>query len=207
MGPSDLELLQAWADGDKQAGNRLFDRHFAAVYRFVRNKVGDAADDLVQQSFLACVESRERFDGRSTFRTWLLSVARHKLYDRFRENRRDAARFDPEASSVADGGMSPVSVLGRAAEHRLLLAALRRIPLTSQIALELHYFEKMTGPEIATVLGVPEPTVRSRLRRGLEQLRRKITELADRPELAASTLSDLDAWAEGLAALVAPAAR
>lgn len=197
---TDRELLEAWAAGDAEAGNTLFDRHFASLYRFFRNKAGDAADDLVQATFLGCVEARHRFRGDASFRTWLLSIARRKLYDRFRERDRDAKRFDPEASSVADLGASPSAVLANKAEHALLLSALRRIPLNSQVALELYYVEGMRGPMIAEVLGIPEPTVRGRLRRGLEQLRREIEASGSSAALVRSTLADLEGWAESLRA-------
>ena len=55
-------------------------------------------------------------------------------------------------------------------EQRLLLEALRRIPLDLQIAIELHYWEGMSGPDLAQVLDIPEGTVRSRLRRAREPL-------------------------------------
>jgi len=200
MEPTDRDLLTAWGGGDADAGNTLFDRHFAALYRFFRNKVGDEVDDLVQQSFLACVEGREGFRADASFRTWLLSVARHKLYDRFRVQRRDAARFDPDATSAVDLGVSAPSALANKAEQKLLLAALRRIPVTSQVTLELYYFEGMRGPAIAEVLGVPEPAIRSRLRRGLEQLRREIAALGREPAQIQSTIEGLDDWAESLRA-------
>lgn len=103
--------------------------------------------------------------------------------------------------------MSPASVVGRAAEERLLLAALRRIPLSSQVALELYYFERMRGPAIATIVDVPEPTVRSRLRRGLEQLRREMEKLAEGPDVLQSTLDNLDEWAEALRGEIGGAAK
>ena len=196
---SDRELLQAWGAGDALAGNTLFDRHFAPLYRFFRNKAGDAVDDLVQATFLACVEAREGFRGDASFRTWMLSIARRKLYDRFREQDRDARRFDPEASSVAAMHVSPSGFVAHKAEHEILLSALRRLPLISQTALELYYFEGLRGPAIAEILGVPEATVRGRLRRGLEQLRQEL-EAGGTAELAESTLSGLDGWAEALRA-------
>src|SRR5690606_12989864 len=92
----------------------------------------------------------------------------------------------------------PPSHLDARHEQRLLLAALRHIPLDLQIALELHYWEGMAGPELAEVLGVPEGTVRSRLRRAKELLTERLGELADSPALLESTLSDLDGWARSL---------
>jgi hypothetical protein len=64
---ADAELLEAWGAGDKAAGEALFDRHFEAIYRFFQNKVGPGViDDLVQQTFLGCVEAPDRFRGDSS---------------------------------------------------------------------------------------------------------------------------------------------
>jgi RNA polymerase sigma factor (sigma-70 family) len=81
MEPTDLELLASWRDGDTKAGNALFDRYFDALFRFFRNKVQEGAEDLVQQTFLALVQSRDRFRGDSSFRTYLFTAARSKLYN------------------------------------------------------------------------------------------------------------------------------
>ena len=68
-----------------------------------------------------------------------------------------------------------------------------------QIAIELHYWEGLRGPEIAVVLGIPEGTVRSRLRRGLEKLRAEVQHLAKSDAALRSTMSDINDWAEKLA--------
>ena len=62
---TDEELLRAWSDGDRDAGERLFERHFESVVRFFRNKAAGDHEDLIQQTFLGCVESLGlRCDGR-----------------------------------------------------------------------------------------------------------------------------------------------
>ena len=202
---SDLELLDAWRQGDAAAGNALFDRHFRALFRFFRNKVNDGIDDLVQQTFLACVEGRDRFRQHATFRTYMYAAARNILYRSFERRQRDAARIDFGVTSARDLGTSPESALGRCGEHRLLLAALRAIPLDFQVALELYYWEGLTGPELARALEVPEATVRSRIRRGLQHLRRQLAELTSKPDLLASTVDNLEEWARELRELVRPA--
>jgi RNA polymerase sigma factor (sigma-70 family) len=202
---SDIELLDRWREGDVKAGNLLFDRHFRALYRFFRNKVGDGIDDLVQQTFLACVEGSERFQKQASFRTYMYAAARNILYRSIEHRQRDAARFDYEVSSVVDLGTGPDTLVGRCGEHRLLLMALRRIPLDFQIALELYYWEGLKGPQLAAALEIPEATVRSRLRRGLEHLRRQLEQLEASPELFTSTVDNLDAWAHELRAVVQPA--
>ena len=52
--PSDGELFELWAGGDNAAGSALLDRHFAALFRFFRNKAPDAVEDLIQETMLAC---------------------------------------------------------------------------------------------------------------------------------------------------------
>jgi RNA polymerase sigma-70 factor (ECF subfamily) len=66
---SDYELLDVWRAGDPKASGELFDRHFRGLYRFFRNKGVKGVDDLVQQTFLGCVEGRCRMRGDATFRT------------------------------------------------------------------------------------------------------------------------------------------
>jgi RNA polymerase sigma-70 factor (ECF subfamily) len=193
--PTDEELLTAWKAGDRAAGDRLFERHFDALYRFFGRKTGGDISDLVQRTFLALVEGKERFRGEASVRTYLFAIARNELLVHFRGHRRDEP-VDFSVHSLHDLGPSPSQILAGKREDRLLLEALRRIPLDLQIAVELHYWEGLHGPELARVLDIPEGTVRSRLRRGLEMLREQAAQLAESPELLRSTMTDLDRWAE-----------
>ncbi len=195
MPDSDLELLEAWRGGDAKAGNALFDRYFDAVFRFFRNKVADHADDLVQQTFLALVQARDRFRGDSSFRTYLFTAARSKLFNYLERRAREGA-VDYGVTSCEDLGISPTGVLARDQQQQHLLHALRRLPIELQLALELFYFERVRGPELAEVLGVPEGTVRSRLRRGRELLRERLLELSANADVVETTMSNLDDWAE-----------
>lgn len=199
---SDAELLAAWADGDKGAGEALFERHFEAVARFFRNKL--AADsrheDLIQQTFLGCVESRASFRGDSSFRTFLFAVARNQLGKHWRARSRD--RLDLQTISVFDLDASPSAVVGKGQEHQLLLMALRRIPLDHQVALELHYWEAMTAAQVGEVLAVPLGTAKTRLRRAKQLLEAELSAL-HRGEIAAvATGTGLDTWAREVRASV-----
>ena len=93
---------------------------------------------------------------------------------------------------------TPSALAAAQEEHRLLLQGLRRLPLELQISLELHFWEGMSGRELAEVLDVSEGTVRSRLRRAKEQLARHIDELTQDAALVESTLTNLDRWATSL---------
>lgn len=202
---SDPDLFRAWQGGDRRAGSTLFSRHFEAIYRFFRNKLDGDIEDLVQRTFVACVEGRERFRGESTFRTYLFAVAHNLLRDHLRRRMRRPQPVDLDEISAVEAGASPLSVLAARVEERVLLEALRRIPMGSQVILELYYWEKLTGAELGSVLGVVEDTARSRLRKAKRQLEEVIRGIKAAPLSLESTLSDLDGWAASVRAQVAPA--
>ena len=194
---SDGELFAAWAAGDQRAGERLFERHFEAIARFFRNKLPSDAqhEDLIQQTFLGCVEARERFRGDASFRSFLFAIAHNQLSKYWRARSRD--RLDLQTISVFDLDPSPSAALARDEQQHRLLCALRRIPLDAQVALELHYWEAMTAAEIGEVLGVPLGTAKTRLRRAKQLLEVELREL-DAGLAVEATGTRLDTWAREL---------
>ncbi|MEM6997178.1 MAG: sigma-70 family RNA polymerase sigma factor [Myxococcota bacterium] len=196
----DLELLLAWRGGDDEAGNTLVRRHFRVVHRFFRSKVHEAVDDLIQRTFLGCIEAVDRFEGRSSFRNFLLGIARNQLLLFFRERAQVGRIFDPREHSVSKfgAGQSPSEHAALREEQRLLLAALRQLPLDLQITVELFYWEQMPVSEIGEVLDVPTGTVKSRLARARSTLRDRIAELAADDHIRTCTLKDLEGWARSL---------
>ena len=173
---TDADLLAEWAAGSRAAGDELIERYFAVVHRFFNNKVGAELEDLVQQTFLACIEARARYRGDASFKTFLLAIARNQLYVHYRRQRRSALDF--ELTSIHDFGTSPSAVVARREDERLVAQALRRVPLEAQVLLELAFWEGCDGPEIARVLEVPINTVYSRLRRAKLALREHLQALA-----------------------------
>jgi RNA polymerase sigma-70 factor (ECF subfamily) len=171
--PDDDLLLQRWRDGDLASGNFLFDRHFDSVRRFFRNKAwANDVEDLIQRTFAACVEARDRFRGDSSFRTFLFAVARNQLHKYLRDRASQDNRIDPDlgVSSVQALGMSPSSAVSAREKHALLLDALQKIPVEQQVMLELFYWEQLPGPEIAKVFEISPTTVRTRLFRARQSL-------------------------------------
>lgn len=192
----DVELVTAWRRGDADAGERLFDRYYEGVVRFFRNKTDDASrDDLVQKTFLACVDGLTRLDDPARFRSYLFAIAYRVLCRHYRDRRRERARIDFATASAQDLGPSPTGLLRAREEQRLLLGALRRIPVESQAVLELVYWERMTAAEVAAVFGVPVGTAKSRLRRARQQLGEAVASLARSDALLQSTLDDVERWA------------
>jgi len=194
----DLELLAAWREGDRQAGGELFDRHFVAIRRFFRSKVGDDYEELVQRTFARCVEVQQRFRGDGKFRSYLFAIAANVLREHLREHHR-GKQFDGDVSSVVDLALpGPATAAGARREQVVLLEALRRLPVNDQIVLELFYWEQLTSAEIADVLELPHGTVRSRLRLARDRLRGHVDELSRSPAELESTLGGLERWAAEL---------
>lgn len=192
----DFDLLRAWQVGDERAGEQLFRRHYRAVLRFFHNKAGAQAHDLVQRTFLGCLEARARIRGDTGFRTFLFGVARNVLFDHYRLARRDRDHLDFGTVSVEDLRPTPTSVLAQAHEIELLLRALRRIPLEAQMILEMYYWEGMRAHEIGEVLDMPEPTVRTKIRRARLRLEQEIKESSAPASLRHSTVEGLETWAQ-----------
>jgi DNA-directed RNA polymerase specialized sigma24 family protein len=92
----------------------------------------------------------------------------------------------------------PSNVLAKHEEQRVLLEALRAIPLDLQIAVELFYWEQLSLLEIASVLEIPEGTVKSRLFRAKQLLRQQIENFATGDAVLRSTIQGLDDWARSL---------
>ncbi len=195
MERSDGELLEAWGEGDRGAGAALFDRHFGALSRFFRNKGGDAADDLIQQTLLGCVEARARFAHASSFRTFLFGIARNVLFNHYRAKRTSGQAPDFGVSAIAELAPSATSVLAAVGRQRSLLEALRSIPLQFQVVLELSFWERLTAKEIGEVVDAPEGTVRTRLRRAKELLAKELRRIENLSIPLETTIHHLDDWA------------
>ncbi len=169
---SDAELLAAWCDGDSDAGDHLLRRVFPRLYRFLFNKVGDDTREIVQQTMVACVENRDKLAECLDFESYLLRMARNKLYDFLRKRGRRREDLPGELPSVHELNTSMASVLGRQARDAQVLSALRSLPVDLQVVIELHYWSELTTAEIADALEIPVGTVKSRLRRARDEFER-----------------------------------
>ena len=195
---TDFDLLTGWANGDRAQGNELLARHYVSVRRFFEIKAGDAADDLTQHTFLACIEARDRFARASSFRTFLFGIARNNLLQYLRRDRRtDRAKRLVQAQGP-DTVATPSGLIADKQEQRLLLLALNGLDPDMQIALQLFYWEGMKGDDIAQVLGVAASTVRNRLSRARSELSSRIRQVAPSPAFGAAVVAQLDDWTRSL---------
>ncbi len=172
----DAELLRDWRAGDAHAGDALVSRYFPAICRFFRSKLGDDVDDLIQRTFLDCLHGQHGLRGEGSFRSFLFTIAYRRLYDQLRE-RAGPSTTEIGSRSLADLRTTPSRAAARREEQVLVLDALERIELDHRVVLELAYWEEMSGPEIAAVLGIAANTVRSRLSRARAALREQLAAL------------------------------
>jgi RNA polymerase sigma factor (sigma-70 family) len=201
-GPSDGDLLESWRGGDQSAGSELFDRHFDTLARFFANKVSEGLDDLVQQTFLAAVEARDRYRGDGPFRNFLLRIGHNILCKHYRRGRVRQEEPDFSVTAIADLEPSPSALVAQQGDRQLLLQALRRIPLDLQCVLELAFWEQLTAAEIAEIVDIPLGTAKTRIRRAKELVRLQIEALAASPRELETTLGDLDGWAKAMREIV-----
>ncbi|PRQ06694.1 RNA polymerase sigma factor [Enhygromyxa salina] len=192
----DEELLSRWRAGEASAGATLLQRHHESIARFFMSKVGAEAEDLVQATFLGLLDGGlARFRDDASFRTFLFAIARKKLLEHLRNTIRDRERFDPQHATIAGLHRSAPSLLDAHGQNKLLLAALRQLPIDTQLMLELHYWEDMRINDIALVLDLPASTIKTRMHRGRARLDEHMRALAESNEQLETTLRGLDGWA------------
>lgn len=203
----DEDLLSSWRQGSTEAGEILFERHYEAVRRYFRNKVPAAATrDLVQETFLACLEACERFRRHSTFRTYLLGIAHHVMVDYLRATSRDRDKLDVGELILADLHLIGEDVIAAKRERRMLLRALRSLRFPLQVVLELRYWESMSDVQIAEVLDEPLGTIKTRLRAGRRTLENQLAQCSGSAEELRTTLDSLQRWASRVRQVALPIA-
>jgi RNA polymerase sigma-70 factor (ECF subfamily) len=202
----DGTLLDAWRGGDRKAGGELLQRHVRTLHRFFATKVNNQTEveDLVQRTFIGALEGADRFRGDATVKTWLLAIARNVYrqwaWERSRKQQREAGLGD---DSVADLGVGVSTAFEQKRGQKLLVMSLQRIPIDSQIILELYFWERLKAREIAAVFEIPEGTVRGRLRKAKALLEAEIDNLSRTGEERESVMQGLETWAAEIAGQVA----
>lgn len=161
----------------------VFDRHFEAIHRYLERRAGrDIADDLAGQVFCLAFEQRHRFQPlHDTARPWLYGLATNLLLKHWRHSARERQAFARLAIATTPAENDAAAADDRidaAQQGNLLRAALNRMPPADLDVVLLIAWEDLSYDEVATALGIPEGTVRSRLHRARRVIRRHL-EAAD----------------------------
>jgi RNA polymerase sigma-70 factor (ECF subfamily) len=188
--PSDDDLMRAYAAGDAGAFERLYARHQAGLYRFVRRLLGPSlaaqCDEVFQDTWLRVVHARARWQPQgAAFRTWLYTLAHHRVIDLWRRSGRevsldaddDTPPWEPDGmpwqhwpvpADAAPNG-DELAFWRRAGER--LLQCLDELPLAQRSAFLLHHDDGLALAEVAVALEVGIETAKTRLRYAMVKLR------------------------------------
>jgi RNA polymerase sigma factor (sigma-70 family) len=171
----DHDIVALIQHGERAAAlTSLMRRHGTAVYRYCREELHDRtlADDVHQQIFIQAHRDLERFAARSTLRTWLFAIARHRVLDAAKSRRRAEAHIEEDDTADApDPSPPPDERLDEARLQQALIACLREIGEHVRGTLVLRYQQGLTFEELGAIFGDKPGTLQARVMRALPMLR------------------------------------
>ncbi|MGZ3743335.1 MAG: RNA polymerase sigma factor [Pseudobdellovibrionaceae bacterium] len=175
---TDLELVEEVKTGNRRAFSELVRRHQKGLLRmslrFVKDL--DAAEDVVQESFIKAYEKLHSFEGRASFKSWLFQIAVNNARNRIRDLRKNMVDIENVQLAVgaeAESGM----VHGAIAE--VLREEVDKLPDRQRTALVLRVYEDLSFKEIAEIMGCPYDTAKANYRHALMKLREIFEEQQD----------------------------
>lgn len=175
-------LVRGLRRRDPDLLSALIEQYQFRLFRYLLHLTGNrpAAEDLFQETWLRVLERGHQYNGKHKFEAWLFSVARHLVIDSLRKKKMGSldALMNPESGAAPLQVEAPESsALEDMVEHEetaRVAAALASLPAGYREVLVLRFQEGMKIEEIAQVASVPLSTVKSRLYRGIEELKRRL---------------------------------
>jgi len=189
----DFKLLHQYTSGDLEAFQVLFHRYKKPLYNFILHQIGDAAvaEDLLQEAFLRVIQRATDFRGDSKFTTWLYTITRNLCVDHLRKKSiRQHASLDAPSSVKLEKGLPLIDRVANqhpGAEREVtakrlqeqISEAVDNLPEEQREVFLMRQVQQLQFQEIATVVGVSENTVKSRMRYALERLREALSAYED----------------------------
>ncbi|MGH9703407.1 MAG: peroxidase-related enzyme, partial [Candidatus Acidiferrales bacterium] len=181
----DAGLVAEAQGGGLDAFETLVRRHTRSVYRTLMAILGDpeGAQDAMQDVFLSAFKNIERFQGRSKFSTWLISIARNTALQRLRDRKNfesldessEEAEEEFRPRQVRDWGDNPEQMFSAAETKRLVEKCVMQLPAKYRVVLVLRDIEQLPTEEVALNLGLSVPATKARLLRGRMMLREALS--------------------------------
>jgi RNA polymerase sigma-70 factor, ECF subfamily len=171
---SDSTLVVSIGRWQEAALAEVYRRHGGAVHALAQRILGSgtSADDVTQDVFVGLWNRPERYDpARGSLRTFLLTAAHGRAVDVLRADTARTAREERTVRDTATAGYDLERHVWDLAVAERVKEAMTELPDGERRAIELAYFDGRTYREVATLLGEPEGTVKSRIRTGLRRLR------------------------------------
>ena len=173
---TDVELVESARGGDRKAMDQLLRRHHDRVFAVCRRITGNEADaaDASQEALISIVRSLGKFDGRSSFGTWVYRIATNASLDELRRRRRrpSVGMTESVGHDVAHDIVDPDAGvrIDVVAERMAIDVALAALPEDFRVVIVLRDLAGLDYGEIAEVVGIPVGTVKSRIARGRANL-------------------------------------
>ena len=182
----EAELVARLRQGNTAALEQLYLRYVDRLYSLVFHQVGRSkhvAEDIVQETFLAALNSAGKFRGQSSVYTWLCSIAYHKIADFHRRQGREAKRGKQPLSidamdieRIRDSELTAPSMVESEETRQVVEQALLRLPLHYRQVLIFKYVEEMPVLEISQVMHRSSKSVEGLLTRAKESLQASLNE-------------------------------
>ncbi len=172
----DSDLVRRCLAGDESCYAALLERHQGRIYSFLLRLVGDGheAEDLAQVVFLKAFRSLASFELGRPFHSWLFAIAHHAALDFLRARKTDLSLdHDEDPIDPADASDGPERLAETALDGALVERLIAALPPLYREALLLRHIEGLSVTDVAATLGIPEGTVKIRLFRARELMRRK----------------------------------
>ena len=176
LAPDDAALIERWRGGDERAAATLVERHAHAIARFVAS-LGerDEVEEVVQDAFVRAFGSLDSFRGESTFRTWLLTIARNLLRDRQRGRKRAKVHVEIRDDDLVSSSDALEGTVAAETEQRLRAAVEALSPMQRSI-FTLRVTEGLSYKEIAIAVGSTEGAARVHYHNAMRIIRERIDE-------------------------------
>jgi RNA polymerase sigma-70 factor (ECF subfamily) len=179
----DVRLMQLVAEGDTSAFEQLIERHQGLVAGTVARMLGSNSDveDIAQQVFIRVWKSARRYVPRAKFTTWLLKITRNLVFNELRRSKRHAhvpLQSEPGAEETPlkdETNPAPDASLLETELQRAIEEAIMQLPESQRMALVLRRYEQLSYEQIAEVLNLSVPAVKSVLFRARTELRTRLS--------------------------------
>jgi RNA polymerase sigma-70 factor, ECF subfamily len=179
----DVRLMQLISRGDTAALEKLIERHQTLVLGTVARMLGSNSevDDIAQQVFVRVWKSAARYVPRAKFTTWLLKITRNLVFNELRRSKRHAhvpMQTEPEAEDIPikdEAVQTPDAALLEAELQQAIESAITELPESQRMAVVLRRYEDLSYEQIADVLDLSVPAVKSLLFRARTELRARLS--------------------------------
>jgi len=178
----DLKIIESCLLGNTQMFSRLIDNYKNMVYNLAYRMSNNSheAEDISQEAFLRAYQSLARFNSSYKFSTWLYQITLNIIRDRFKKKEIDSVSLDTPIEAddseffpqPADSINNPEQIIAQKEDARVIQQAILSLPLKYREVIVLRHLQDLSYIEIANILKLPQGTVKVRLYRAREQLRK-----------------------------------